>query len=196
MSNQYNTRQTLLAKLKDQHDQRSWEEFVALYERYIYLVIYNVGVPHNDVDDLAQKVLLKLWKSLPDFDYQPGKCKFRTWMTTVIKNSCYNYFRTKQSYDRKLDSAANENTSTVSMPDVYELAEKNWKEHISNLAWENIKDNLAESNRKSFLMMAEGKSVDEISKALGLKANAIYVIRKRVIEKLSREIRRLENDLN
>ena len=73
MADEYSTRQTLLQRLKNQQDDRSWEEFVFYYQRYIYAIISNMNLPHHDCEDLVQAVLLKAWKILPGFQYDPGK---------------------------------------------------------------------------------------------------------------------------
>ena len=192
----YNTRQTLILRLKNQQDDRSWEEFVYFYERYINLIIYGLGVNQSHADDLTQTVLLNLWKKLPDFQYEPKQCKFRTWMNKVVRNTVFNHFRTSARYKKRLENAASEVEFESSMPDIYEIAEENWQDHISNLAWENIKGALSERDCQLFLMLAEGKSVDEITKFFDMKRNTLYVIRKRIVEKLSREIRRLDEDLS
>ena len=57
----FNTRQTLIAKIRNQHDDRSWEEFVYFYERYIFVVVNKMGVSYQECEDLVQKVLLVLW---------------------------------------------------------------------------------------------------------------------------------------
>ena len=60
MSKRWDTRQSLLLKIKNQQDEHSWEEFIYFYKPYIVTVIMNLGVDQADVDDLAQKVLLVL----------------------------------------------------------------------------------------------------------------------------------------
>jgi len=88
MSDSWNTRETLLLKIKNQHDDNSWEDFLFFYKSYIHTMIYKMGVSPNEVDDLAQKTLLALWQKLPTFEYHPEHCKFRTWMTsTPSRNS-------------------------------------------------------------------------------------------------------------
>jgi len=195
MSEDYNTRHTLLAKVKDQYDQRSWEDFAYYYQRYIHMVILGLGVTPSEVDDLAQKVLLNLWEKLPEFSYRPGECKFRTWMNTVIRNITFNHFRASKRYKARLDNAASE-VEDANLPDIYQIAEENWKDHISNLAWENISDKLNESNRDCFLLFSEGLTAEEVAEKMAIKLNTAYVMRKRVVEKLSREIRRLEEELS
>ena len=43
------TRQTLLQKIKDTHNEDSWNEFVAIYRPYIFVIIKNLGsAAYND----------------------------------------------------------------------------------------------------------------------------------------------------
>ena len=131
MSSDYNTRHTLIAKIRNQHDDHSWEDFVYFYQRYIYVVIAKMGVNNQDVEDLVQRVLLALWEKLPSFEYEPNKCKFRTWMNQITRNTVIAYFRKQQRYKNDLDRAAsirlNEEDPEQSEPEVYNMAEKEWK---------------------------------------------------------------------
>ena len=69
MSENFNTRKTLIQNIKDQHDTKSWEDFVFYYNRYIYAIISNMNMRHHDAEDIVQRVLLKLWKKLPEFEF-------------------------------------------------------------------------------------------------------------------------------
>ena len=71
------TQKTLLIKLRDQHDEASWHRFIDYYKNYIYVVIKGLGVGHSELDDVSQAILVKLWKNLPEFDYEPEKGTFR-----------------------------------------------------------------------------------------------------------------------
>ena len=99
-----NTHQTLIARVRDQYDESSWNEFVGYYEKYIYTVVCRLGLSHHDALDLVQNILLLLWKNLQNFDYQPEKCKFRSWMNKVIRNEVAGFFRKSGSYKDKLAS--------------------------------------------------------------------------------------------
>ena len=45
MSNQnYNTRQTLLAKIKNNHDESSWADFTYYYQQYIYNIVRKMNM--------------------------------------------------------------------------------------------------------------------------------------------------------
>ena len=95
MSENYNTRITLLQKLQSAEDDNSWDDFVKYYEGYIYVVIRSFGVDMNTSEDLLQDVLVKVWKALPKFEYQNERCRFRTWLCVLIRNTTYNFFKSK-----------------------------------------------------------------------------------------------------
>ena len=194
------TRQTLIAKIRNQHDEKSWEDFVNLYERYIFAVVLKMGVTYDECDDLVQKVLLKLWKKLPDFDYEPNKCKFRTWMNTIIRGLVIDSFRKSQRHQNDIKRASlqqiNNNADELHLPEIYEIAEEEWEIHIANLAWENIKGEFQGKTADCFMLLCEGKSVTEVSESLDIKQNTVHVYRNRVQQKLHKEIRRLDKELS
>ena len=196
----YNTRQTLIAKIRDQHDDRSWEDFVYFYRRYIYVVVTKMGISHQDAEDLVQKVLLALWEKLPTFEYQPQRCKFRTWMNHITRNIVIGFFRKETRHKRDIERAAstrlNQKFVDYDEPDIYEMAEQEWKLHISNLAWESIKDDFTGKATQCFMLFSEGKSIDAICEQLDIKKNSAYVFKNRVQEKLYKEIRRLDDELS
>ena len=199
MSSDYNTRHTLIAKIRDQHDDHSWEDFVYFYQRYIYVVISKMGVSHQDIEDLVQRVLLALWEKLPSFEYEPNKCKFRTWMNQITRNSVIAYFRKQKRHRNDLDRAASiqlNESDEHNEPEIYSMAENEWKLHVSNLAWNNIKDEFKGKASQVFLLFSEGKEIEFICKELDIKKNTAYVLKNRVQDKLYKEIRRLDDELS
>ena len=199
MSSDYNTRHTLIAKIRNQHDDHSWEDFVYFYQRYIYVVIVKMGVAHQDAEDLVQRVLLALWEKLPSFEYEPNKCKFRTWMNQITRNTVIAYFRKQKRHRNDLERAASiklNESDEHNEPEIYNMAEKEWKLHVSNLAWENIKDEFKGKAAQVFMMFSEGKDIEFICEELDIKKNTAYVLKNRVQDKLYKEIRRLDDELS
>ena len=58
MSDEFHTRMTLLGRLRNQHDETAWQEFVFFYEKYIRAILKRLGVPSQELEDQSQKVLL------------------------------------------------------------------------------------------------------------------------------------------
>ena len=44
-------------------------------------------------------------------------------------------------------------------------------------------------------MLLDGKPLEEIAESQGIQANTVYVYKLRVVEKIQKEIKRLERDL-
>lgn len=60
------------------------------YERYIYSTAFGFTARREDADDLTQEILLRIWRSLPQF-----RCEshFMTWMTRIVHSMCTDWVR-------------------------------------------------------------------------------------------------------
>jgi len=193
-----NTRETLLIRVKNQHDENSWEDFVFYYKKFIYIICRKMGLNHHDGEEVVQKVLLKLWDKLPGFEYNEGS-RFRGWLCMVTGNTVKDFFRShKRAEERKIKAAEYEhwNPEITSKPEVHKKVQKEWENYLSNLALENIKPKFSDNVIEIFLKANEGHSVKELSEEIGVPINTIYVYNKRVTAKLHEEIRRLYHELN
>jgi len=197
MTDEYATRQTLLQRLKNQQDDRSWEEFAHYYQRYIYAIISNMQLSHHDCEDLVQAVLLKAWKNLPKFQYDPGKGKFRGWITVVTKNTVKDWFAKHSRRRRMIEEGKDITDYDVpgELPELEAIAEKEWENYLTRLAWENVETNLAPKVRSAFLMLWEGKGIKEIAEELDIAENTVYQYKGRVQKLLYKEVVRLEYEL-
>ncbi|MCM8539132.1 MAG: sigma-70 family RNA polymerase sigma factor [Lentisphaeraceae bacterium] len=191
MENQYNklnTRATLLIRLRNKHDDESWEEFTNYYSSYVFAVLKGMGVEFSELEDMSQSILLKLWKSLPDFEYKPEIGSFRSWLCTVIRRSVYNYFRDK----KKTSEIISEESVKA---DVEKIAEKEWMIHIATLAWDSIADEFSESVKETYIRLSNGELAEEIAKDLNISRGTVYVYKERVQKALRKEVRRLNTEL-
>ena len=64
MKTAFATRKTLLFKIKNHHDQKSWDDFILVYRRYIYMVARNMNLSHHDSEDITQRTLMVLWQKI------------------------------------------------------------------------------------------------------------------------------------
>ena len=200
MAKIYKTRETLLFRVKNQRDEKSWGEFVGYYENYIYIVARNMNLDHHDAEDILQKVLVRLWEKLPGFDYSSKKGTFRAFLCTIIRNMVIDLLKKKS---RTLDSAQGElkdqlkeYIKQVSVPEIEEIAEREWKLFLANTAWTNVEKTLSEKMKQTYLMLLKGSSLEEVSESLGIQNNTVYVYKLRVLEKIQKEISRLERELS
>ena len=186
------TRETLLIKLKNQYDEASWEEFYGIYKGFIFAILMKMDIPAEAQDDLVQDILLKAWKNLPNFDYQRSNGKFRNWLGLVVSNTARTYYRNKNTAAKAIGKIE---TSTEIEPEVETISEAEWKKFIANKAWENVSESLTENVRECFEMISEGMDLKEVGEKCAMPYNTVCVYKKRIINKISREIVRLEEEL-
>ena len=197
MNKNHVTRQTLLYKLIDANDEKSWDDFVGYYEGYIYVVIRGLGVNKETAEDLLQDVLVKVWKSLPTYEYREGECTFRSWLTIVIRSTVYNFFRKKSTRDdsKNVDYDDINDLKLTSEPEIHRIAEHEWKSYIANMAWLNVKDEFSEKTIEIFEMSMDQVDNDVVGEKFNMSASSVRVYKSRVKKVLLREISRLDQEL-
>lgn len=192
----WNTRLTLLEKIKDRYDGTAWEEFVHYYQKYIFIILNGMGMPPGDAEELGQQIMIKLWEKLPDFEYQRGVARFRTWLCRVVQNQARNFMRNQNVRRSKSCGDALEYQLEIpSESELEQLAEREWNIYVAKLAWNNVSDKMPEHYKEVFKLHANGKSTKEIEEETGLTSNAINVYLKRCRDRLKEEVKRLTDEL-
>jgi RNA polymerase sigma factor (sigma-70 family) len=190
----YGTRVTLLQRIIQDKDEKSWEDFVQYYQGFIYLICRKMDMSHHDADEVVQQVLIKLWNHFPNFEYDESK-RFRSWLCRVIQNTGRDFFRKINSQSRLKGKVQDQQIDKLTLPEVERLAESEWNDYLASLALENIKPHFSERLIEIFLRLVEGESAQDLEEEYELKPKVIYVYRKRIRDRLKDEIRRLQSEL-
>ena len=88
------TRMSLIERLADWEDQRTWDEFYQTYWRLIYSVSTKSGLSHDEAFDVVQETVLsvaKQWKKGQKYD--PDKGSFKTWLMNITRWRIADQFR-------------------------------------------------------------------------------------------------------
>lgn len=187
------TRQTLIERVSKSKDENSWQEFVHIYRPYIQGFMLKMGLDFHEAEDLAQTVLLKLWKKMPEFEYRPGECRFRSWLAIVSRSLLKDHRNLKQNKMRdQLEHSEIPEVEVSSEIEAICLSE--WRDFISKLAWERISRRFSPEALDIFMQSSE-KEIAEIAKEYGFAENTVYVYRKRVETALKKEIFNLNYEL-
>ena len=197
MSDDWTTRQTLLMRVKNQDDEQAWDEFVTYYKTFIKVILKYLNISENDVEDLNQDILLKIWKAFAKMDYDSEKARFRTWMNKVIRNAVIDFHRAKNRRISTLDSKEEVNTADfpIDNDEFTKIIDKEWRAHITNLALDNIRSEFSGNAIEVFDLCLDGVPAKKIAENLVLAEASVYKLRKRVEEKLVQEIKRLKTEL-
>ena len=193
------TRYTLLRRLATRQTGNAWEEFLTHYRPYVLMVAKAMQLPHNEAEDVTQDVMVKLWQQLPDkYSRLEGK-RFRSWLSTVIRNQVHNY-RRKPEVRREIAVEPEktdhlESTPLTSPPEIEAIAEREWHTYIATLAWRRIQPHLNEKESAVFLLRNEGRSPADIADKVGIGRNSVYVYYQRAKDLLRQEIRLIRGEM-
>jgi RNA polymerase sigma factor (sigma-70 family) len=193
------TRVTLLAKLKKTENEAAWLEFENTYRGFILSLIVRMGINQQDAEDISQAVLTKVWQKIEDFEYNQNKGKFHNWLAAMTRNTVKDFFRTKKNFITGRDSVEYQedyiNIEEQVLPDIENLAREEWVLHITNLAWNNIKDEIYETKQEVFKLVSSEVPNKEIARKLGISETSVRVYKAEVFEKMRAEINRLNQEL-
>lgn len=87
-------------------DQSAWEQVVRQNWRKVFNVAYKFVGKHDEAEDLAQDIFLKIFRALSTFD---RRANFQTWIISISRNLCIDHYRSvrkeRQTIARDVDSS-------------------------------------------------------------------------------------------
>jgi len=188
------TRYTLLERVRDRADEKSWEDFVEIYGPYIYKVIRRMNFGHEEAEDLSQNILVIRGDKIPDFQHNFRTGAFRSWLCTIVRNRSVDYIRKHANRKKKMDEQGDLLLGPMfkdNSNDLEKAAEEEWNRHVSELAWKTIEEEFSEKVKEAFLMSIDGIPGEEIAEKLDVQVNSIYTYKKRIRARLKEIIRSL-----
>jgi RNA polymerase sigma factor (sigma-70 family) len=135
------------------------ERFQALideHKRILYKVCNSYCRNRDDRDDLAQEIIIQLWRSFSRFD---ERCRFSTWMYRIALNVAISFYRRESTRTRHIISndelLLNAIDETVNQTAEIRLLYK-------------LIDGLDALNKALVLLYLDGNSHEEIADVLGI----------------------------
>lgn len=191
------TQVSLILRLGDSQDAAAWDEFVAIYRPVIVRLALAHGLQNPDADDLAQQVLFSVARRVPDWEADPQRAKFRTWLCRVVRNAALNALSR-----RKPDRAAGGTTAltlingkAASDCDDAELLELEWRRQAFRWIADQIRDEFQPQTWEAFWLTAvDGLSAAEAAKQTGKSIGAVYVARSRIMARFQEQVRTLSGE--
>ncbi|WDE96563.1 RNA polymerase sigma factor [Lentisphaera profundi] len=198
MDDIYKTRKTLLFKIKDQYNDDAWAEFSEVYKHYIYAIIRGMKITAADADDIVQKIMMRLWKKLPEMSYDEQK-SFRAFLAVVTKNEVLRFIEHRKRQMKRdqnaYDTDDGDYLSTIRLPEIEQIAQKEWEIYLTNRAFENLAKDYDTKAIEGFKMCLKGIGVGEVARLIGVEEKMVYNLRFRMKERFSKEIAKLRQDL-
>jgi RNA polymerase sigma-70 factor (ECF subfamily) len=147
--------------------QGAWEMLVNAYSKKIFNLAYQFSGSYEAAEDLTQEIFLKLYGSLPKFDFSRN---FTAWLLILSKNYLIDQYR-KTKYEKTSRDELDErilSTSYKDGPEAEVLENENRK-----MVWEGFQHLSSEIRMAVILRDIQGKSYDEIAEILSLPLGTV-----------------------
>jgi RNA polymerase sigma-70 factor (ECF subfamily) len=181
---------SLLERLAGSPTDDDWRRLLDLYQPLIHSWMARAGVATSDADDLAQEVLLVVFREVGDFERR-GKGAFRGWLRTILANRVRDYFRGQKyrptatgdsDFLRQLDELESPDSALARQWD------REHDEHVIASLLRRVKGDFGPATCQAFLRHAlEGEPAARVAEELGLSLNSVVLAKSRVLKRLRQE---------
>lgn len=189
------TRESLLARVKDPQDEDAWRRFVTVYRPVIYRLARGRGLQDADAQDLTQQVLLSVAHAIERWEPDPGKGRFRSWLSRIVRNAAMNALTRRHPDMAVGGSEVAKLLEQLPEPDESSLADfdHEYRRAVFRWAQDRIRQEFHESTWDAFWRTAvQGQSVEQAADQLGRSLGAVYAARSRVMRRLKEAVRQFE----
>ncbi len=174
---------------RGEHD--AFGRLVERYRKQVFGLVYHLVRNANDVEDLAQEIFIKIFKGIGGYNFQSP---FRSWVSRVAVNHCYDYLRRIRSSRVSTFAEFSEASQFMleARPPLHQNPGEDFQQQmeVRDLALQ-LLSRAPEEDRGILVMKEiEGRPVEEIAAILDLKMATVKVrlhrARKRMLEDYKR----------
>lgn len=77
-------------------DRQAFERIVETYRDQVYWTAFNLVLDSEDARDIAQQSFIKLWKALPEYDFEKS---FSGWISKITANCAIDLLRSRKEME-------------------------------------------------------------------------------------------------
>jgi RNA polymerase sigma-70 factor (ECF subfamily) len=182
---------SLLERLAGRPSEEDWRRLLELYQPLLRTWMMRAGVRSSDIDDLAQEVLLVVFREVGRFERR-GKGAFRSWLRTILANRIRDHFRAAgyrptatgdSDFLRRLDELKSP-ASALS-----QLWDREHDEHVIAALMRRVQGDFAPATWQAFRRhVLVGEPARQVARALGQSLNSVLLAKSRVFKRLRQEM--------
>ena len=190
------TRVSLLERVKNLDDARSWAEFFQTYENLVCSYARRRGLRDHEVDDVAQEVFKRIARTIHDFHHAARPGSFRNWLRRLTRWRAEDRLRERT---RSPDSPTRPDESGTPLveriaapPDPALEFETEARQHLLTELFRRLENKVSPKHLQIFqLLVVENMPAERVAELFSMSLTNIYVLRHRVMEKLRAEAKRV-----
>jgi RNA polymerase sigma-70 factor (ECF subfamily) len=198
------TRESLLSRIKDWGDERSWTEFFQTYRDLIFRTAIKSGLTKQEAEEVVQETLVSVAKTIKEFVYDPKKCRFKNWLGHLARKRIADCFRRRRK-EALIEDASPQGTRTTAVlhefPDPGGAAldaiwEEEWRTKVMEAAIQRVKNQVSPEHYQMFdFYVLRKMPVRKVAAALGTSAGQVYLAKHRIAKLLQKATGQLEEEM-
>jgi RNA polymerase sigma factor (sigma-70 family) len=198
------TRTTLLRAVRDMDNHGGWREFYDRYARVIHDAARSQGLSEAEAQDVVQETLLSVVRTMPDFQYDPARCSFKTWLLHLTKCRIADHFRRLPPHRLMHQTRCDVEPRTSTMDRIPDSSESDlnavwddeWRNNLLDLALDRFKSQVSPIHFQVFyLLMLKRATARQVANALKVNLGLVYLVRHRLTPKFKRLIVALKHEI-
>lgn len=195
------TRVSLLQRLKDVDDQRSWQEFFETYRKLIHTVGRKAGLTEAEAEDAVQETVIAVAKKMPGFEYVPGRDSFKGWLLQITRWKVTDQLRKRLPVSKPQPIGTDTGSGTTFLGRIPDPAanaldaiwQAEWEKHLLRTALKQVKQQVAPEHYRVFtLHVVEQLPAAQVAEKIGIAVDQVYLIKHRVGQLVKKEVQALE----
>jgi RNA polymerase sigma-70 factor (ECF subfamily) len=178
---------SLLQRLRNSPDEEAWTRFLGIYQPLLQKWLKAQAQSQADIDDIAQDVLLTVFRKLNEFEHNGQAGAFRAWLRITTINRLRLLWREKrpalesdhQVFFGKLDLLADPHS------DLSQSWDQEHDTHVAAQLLLEMEKEFAPATWQAFRrQVVDGVSAATTAHEMGLSVNAVLIAKSRIMKRL------------
>ena len=200
------TRKSLILRLQNWEDRKTWEEFYQTSWRLIYSVAIKSGLRPDEAFDVVQETILSIAKQSKENRYNPDAGSFKSWLLNMTRWRIGDQFR-KRRKDTAMaqpefeDDSGRGEAIVERMEDpkgehLQRVWDAEWARNLTQAALDRVKRKVSVKQYQIFdCYVVKGWETQRVAHELGVSVTQVYLAKHRVGAVLRKELEELEGRL-
>ena len=190
------THASLLVRIRDAEDSRSWNQFLELYTPIVIGYCRKRGLQDADAADVAQDVMQTVARRMPEFEYDRSSGPFRGWLFTVTRNKLIDFVNKQRRQPRGTgQTIVHRLLEEHPSPEEQQQWDQQEQQRLFDWAAEQVRSEFSEKTWRAFWRTAvENEAAKTVAENVGISVGAVYIAKSRVLARLREKIREITDE--
>lgn len=197
------TRASLILRLKNWDDQKSWQEFFDTYSKLIFDIATKGGLTKTEAQDVLQEIMLGVAKNITEFNYDPNKGSFKGWLLKLTRWRMVDQIRKRKKMFEH-EALPNDATDTHPLNNLVDPASDQleviwnaeWEKKVLAAALAKVKRKLDPVKYQIFdFYVNKNWEPEKVAEAFQVSIEQVYQAKFLVTQMLKDAVRRIESGL-